>query len=85
MSSSNINSTCSEQALSSVQAKAHSFCLYARACARCIGDPAIFDKYFGSKYRSLVLAVGGNPSIPGEPEMEHCLTCLLPFLPISIG
>ena len=37
-------------------------CHILRVCSRCIGDSTIFDEYFGSKYRSLVLAVGGeNP------------------------
>ena len=31
-----------------------------RVCTRCIGDTAIFNKYFGRKYRSEVLAVGGE-------------------------
>ena len=32
-----------------------------RPCSRCAGVPAIFQKYFGSKYDSEVLAVGGAP------------------------
>ncbi|CAL5221183.1 g3329 [Coccomyxa viridis] len=31
-----------------------------RPCSRCTGVPAIFQKYFGSKYDSEVLAVGGD-------------------------
>ena len=31
-----------------------------RPCARCAGVPAIFNRYFGSKYSSEVLAVGGD-------------------------
>ena len=30
-----------------------------RPCSRCAGVPAIFQKYFGSKYDAEVLAVGG--------------------------
>lgn len=32
-----------------------------RQCSRCAGVPDIFHKYFGSKYKSEVLAVGGAP------------------------
>ena len=34
-----------------------------RPCSRCAGVPAIFQKYFGSKYDTEVLAVGGAPSL----------------------
>ena len=34
-----------------------------RPCSRCTGVPAIFQKYFGSKYDSEVLAVGGMPPL----------------------
>lgn len=31
-----------------------------RQCSRCQGAPQVFDKYFGSKYKAEVLAVGGE-------------------------
>ena len=35
-----------------------------RPCGRCAGVPAIFERYFGSKYDSEVLAVGGRHPLP---------------------
>ena len=40
-----------------------------RPCARCAGVPAIFHRYFGSKYDSEVLAVGGDLHTPLGPRM----------------
>lgn len=43
-----------------------------RPCSRCTGVPAIFQKYFGSKYDSEVLAVGGTASTH-FPVRNMCL------------
>ena len=33
-----------------------------RDCWRCKGGPEIFHKYFGSRYKANIFAVGGTPT-----------------------
>lgn len=47
-----------------------------RPCSRCEGVPKVFSQYFGSKYKSEVLAVGGG----SPPPRTLSSSSLLPFL-----